>query len=489
MSAVAIMLIAGILGVTLAQLLGVTSRGSINYLHSAQALSLAQGGLNWEMMQLADTSDWDTAVNQAGIVLGPGTFDVALSNKARPQTDSITATRMDIAVNGKVTGSEGFNIQRAMSQRVFKLPSASKFALFWGRDVANLSFTNVSVSGDFWSVGTTNIPGSSKIADGSAYRPGTEDITGAGAYTEVSVGAFPYFSDFPGSTASHSTPPFNASYYSSLISDYNSREASCISGIDINQNTSLVLAGNTLCCRDFNTNGNIIISGNGFIVANRDILLHSQNPDSGTLTLSPSGGKIVLIAGRDILINSGQADTPVVIKPGVRMYSKSDGINTGEITIRNDTSNIDGALILAARRIIIQDSANIINSTLFLNDPGSAANNVLTITGAGTSVGTAAMPCSLISVGRGTPALQITTTASVAGLVYQRDANNLGRTNISGSSNANRVNIRGSVIANAFSANNISNADIIYDPSAIPDPPAEGFDGFATKKPDSWSGN
>ncbi len=488
-AAIGIMLIISVLSAVMASMLGVTSRGVLDNLRSSQAFGIAQGGLNWYMKQLADTTNWTTTTNQANVSLGQGTFDVALSNKASPYADSTTNTRMDISVTGKITGTDSVTIQRAMSQRVFKLPSAIKFALFWGRDVANFSFTNTAVSGDFWSIGTTSIPAGSVVTNGSAYRPTTEDITGAGTYTEVNVGAFPYFSNFSGSTLSHSTPPFNTAYYAALISDYNSREAACVSGVDINQNTSLVLTGNTLCCRDFNTNNTITISGNGYIVANRDILLHSANGDSGTLTFSPSGGSIVLIAGRDILINSNQADTPVIMNSGVRMYSKSEGINTGEITIRNDTTAIDVALILSNRNILVQNSANTTNSTLFLNDPGSATNNVLTITSAGTSVGTISGPCSVISIGRGTPSLQVTTTAGVTGLIYQRDTNNLGRTNISGTNNANRVSIMGSIIANAFSGNNISNANITYDSTAIPDPPPEGFDGFAAKKANSWSGN
>jgi len=485
----AIMLIIAVLTISMVSMLGVTSRQGLDSLRSAQALGLAQAGLNWYMTQLAATDDWDTTTNQTGIALGPGTLDVTLSNKASPQTDSTTATRMDISVTGKVTGTDGVTLQRTMAQRVWKLPSASKFVLFWGRDVANLTLTNTAISGDFWSIGSTSIPGSSSVTNGKAYRPAGENISGAGSYTAVDVGAFPYFSDFTGSTSSHSTPPFDATYYTGLTNDYDSREAACVTGTDIDQNTSLVLTGNTLCCRDFDTNGTITISGNGYIVANRDILLHTTNGDSGTLTFSPSGGNIILIAGRDILVNSNQADTPVTMNSGVRMYSKSDGSNAGEITIRNDTSNIDGALILAARRVIIQDSANITNSTLFVNDPGNATNNVLLIQDSGTSVGTAAAPCNVISIGRGTPTLNITDTASITGFIYQSDVNNLGRTNINGSSNANRVNITGTLIINGFAGNDIDDANITYDPTVIPDPPTEGFNGFATKEPDTWTGS
>jgi hypothetical protein len=485
---IAIMLITAALSTVLASLVAVTTRSTPDYLRSSQALGLAQAGLNWYMQRLCDTDDWTAEVDQAGVALGPGTFDVTLSNKASPQTDSTTATAMDVSVIGNVAGANGVTIKRTMAQRAWKLPSATKFALFWGRDVANLTFTNVTVNGDFWSIGSTTIGAGNSVLNGNAYRPATENISGGGTYTQVDIGSFPYFSDFSGSTATHSTPPFDAAYYTSLMSDYDGREAACVSGSDTDQNVSLVLAGNTICCRDFNTNNTITISGNGYIVANRDILLHSANGDSGTLTFSPSGGNIVLIAGRDILINSTQNDTSVTMNAGVRMYSKSDGATNGEITIRNDTTNIDGAQIMAARRIIIQSSANITDSTIFLNDPGSAANNFLRIEDSGTSVGTISAPCNVFSIGRGTPTLDINDTASVVGLMYQRDTNILGRTNIQGSNNANRVNITGSMIINGFNGNDIDNANITYNPDALPDPPLEGFNGFATKDPDSWSG-
>jgi hypothetical protein len=135
-------------------------------------------------------------------------------------------------------------------------------------------------------------------------------------------------------------------------------------------------------------------------------------------------------------------------------------------------------------------SPTITNSILFVNrNSNSATNNNLTVTGAVTVGNSATGPCSLISIARGTPALAITTTASVRGFIYQRDSGNAGFTNIAGTNSSSRVNIIGSIVANQFTSNAISNANITYDPTAIPDPPPEGFDNFATKDPDSWSGN
>ncbi|MEK6728076.1 MAG: hypothetical protein AABY28_05355 [Candidatus Omnitrophota bacterium] len=80
-------------------------------------------------------------------------------------------------------------------------------------------------------------------------------------------------------------------------------------------------------------------------------------------------------------------------------------------------------------------------------------------------------------------ALTVDTSANVTGLLYQYDTTNTGETDIASAT------ITGSLIANQFDGNSISSMTITYNPSAIPDPPPEGFDGFTTKKADSWSGN
>lgn len=495
-AAMAIMLIVAVMCVVLASMLGVTARGSLDYWRSTQAFALAQGGLNWYMEQLANTADWDTTVNQSGISLNPGTFDVVLSNKASPQSDATTATRMDIAVTGKMTGSDGQIVQRTMSQRVWKLPSASKFALYWGRRTGTtLTLTNVAIDGDYWSIGTTAIPAGSAVTDGSAYYPTTENITGAGTYTKVNVGAFPYFSGFTGSTSTYSTPAINSAYYTGLMTNYNSIISACSSSSTINQNANLTLTGNTVCCRTFNTNttgsGTVTISGNGIIVANRDIFLNTTNTNGRNLVITPSGGDILILAGRTLQVNTGTTGThSVTISSGARMYSESLSANTQLLDVQNPLTTIDGALLIADRRIQVRNGADITGSTLFVDQASSATNNVLTVTSSGTVVGSAAKPCSLISIAQGSPALAITTSPSVVGFVYQKNATAAtGFTNIAGTSSAARASITGTVIANQFTGNAISNANITYDPTAIPNPPPEGFDGFATKDPNSWSGN
>lgn len=488
-AAVAIMLLTAIFGVTLAQLSAVSSRGSSNYLRSSQSFGLAQAGLNWQMMQLATTADWDTLTSQT-VSLAGWIFNTSLSNWASPQTDSATATRLDLLITGQAIGTSGQNITRTMSQRALKLPSASKFALFWGRRTGStLTLSSSTISGDFWSQGSSTFSGSS-ISNGTAYCPSTETITGA-ASTAVTYNAdFGYFGNNQATFSStFSTPAITSTYYTGLISTYDTLISGCSSGTNINQNTNLTLTGNTICCNNFNTNTNnntnVTISGNGTIIADQSITLNSTSGTNRVLTISPSGGAIRILAARSLTINATSGVNSVTINSGTRLYSASNSANTQLTTINNNNTNINGALILAKRRIIVQNSANITGSTLFLTYPGDTTNNYLQITGSGTSVGTLVSPCNLISIARasGTPsALTVDTSASVSGLLYQYDTANTGSTRL------NSATITGSIIANQFQGNAITSSTITYNPSAIADPPPEGFNNFATKKANTWDG-
>ncbi|MCX5713124.1 MAG: hypothetical protein NTY47_08755, partial [Candidatus Omnitrophica bacterium] len=386
----AIMVITAALCTVLASLVAETTRATPDYLRSSQALGLAQAGLNWYMQRLAGVVNWTAEVNQTGVALGPGTFDVTLSNKALPQTDSTTATAMDVSVTGNVTGANGVTIKRTMAQHVWKLPSASKFALFWGRRTGtNLTLSSSTINGDYWSQGSSTFTGST-INKGTAYRPATESITGV---TSTAI-SYPYFSNFTGATSTFSTPALNTAYYTGLITTYNTAISGCSSSSTVNQNTNLVLTGNTVCCRTFNTNStnnsNVTISGNGIIVANRDITLASTSGTNRTLTITPSGGNILILAGRTLTINAATGSNVVTINSGTRIYSADNNTTADLTTINNNNTNINGSIILANRRTIVQNSANITGSTLFVNYPGDTTNNYLQVTGSGTSVGTAA---------------------------------------------------------------------------------------------------
>jgi hypothetical protein len=248
---------------------------------------------------------------------------------------------------------------------------------------------------------------------------------------------------------------------------------------------------------------NVKISGSGVIVANGAVNLNaSANNATRVLNITPSGGDIVIIAKTNLTVGNGGSvvNATTTDTAGIRMYSASTGVTTGLVTITGSGVNMNSGgsaynkmLILAKRRLYVQSASKLYHSTLFVDYPANITNNVLNITASGTTVGSTSAPCSVISIAMANPALIINSGASVTGLVYQYDSANSGTTRITGATSGVVANIRGSLIANQFYNNVIGTAGstttITYDPTAIPDPPPEGFGGFATKEPNSWSGN
>ncbi len=489
--AVAIMLIAATMTAVLASLLGVGARSSVDTLSSLRAYAIAQGGLNWQARILGQSANWSALSNQTDIPLGTGTFSVWLSNQSVP-AEGGGATSVEVTVTGTVSAAQN-NVTRTVSQRFLKVPAAATFALFWGRRTGSTaSFSSVSVSGDYWSQGTTNIPSGSGVSNGTAYRPDTEDITGAGTYAESNV-TYPYFGNLSGTNATYSMPPFDASAYLALMNSYNATIGSCISGATINQNANLVLNGTTVCCQTFNTNtvsgSSVTISGTGVIVANRDVTLCTAGGSGRRLTIMPVGGPIVILAGRSLSVNSSGGANQVAVAAGGYFYARSSTNTAQLLQVNNAQTAIDGALLLGYRRVAVGSGAVVTDSTLFVNRASSSTNNALTITGTATTVGTAAAPCSVISFGRADPALDILNTASVTGLVYQNEFSNSGTARLVGQTGANRISLRGSVIVNQFRSAAVSNANFVYDPASLPVPPPAGFPGSATPQAGTWDGN
>jgi hypothetical protein len=223
------------------------------------------------------------------------------------------------------------------------------------------------------------------------------------------------------------------------------------------------------------------ISGSGSIGTNQNsataIALGSSSSGTRSLTVTPSGGTITFSSSRGITIASGTSTT---LNSGVNLYSAGNA--NERIYINNSNTIVSGATIFGNRAITVQSGADVLNSTLYVDYPGTGTNNVLTITGSGTVVGDAATgPCSIISMGRADPSLYIYSSATVRGLVYQYDAADSGSVRL-----ASSANITGCVIANELYGPSFSSTTITYDQSAIPDPPPQGFAGFASADVNTW---
>lgn len=463
--AIVIMLMLAVIGVTLVSLLGVTSRASLDQVRSSQALGIAQGGLNWYAMYLAGLSDWTAAAAQTDVALGVGAFDVAINSQ--------TAATIYITVTGKVAGTGGAVIKRTMSQRFSNFTGAAKYALFWGyRTGTSVSLTGTSVSGNYWSAGSSVINSPSAVTNGVVYYPTSDTVSGSGTYLAQSV------------TTPPAMPAIDYTYYTNIMTGWDTTLAAISGSTSTIWNTDHVLAGGiTIIQRDFITRGTMTISGYGTIACGRDMLLHTNN--SGTLTISPSGGRITFLCTRTMTVGSIGA-TINGNTGGTDFYASNIGGAVSMVSVTQPTTTLRDCNIWSERRIMIQGGAKIYGANLFLTYPNNTTNNYLRITGAGTTVGSLASPCTVVSGGRnsgaGRGSLSLDTGASVTGLVYQYDAGNLGSAYI------NNATITGTTIVNKVNNNAITSSTLTYDPAAIPDPPPTGFSGSPNTKVNSWDG-
>jgi hypothetical protein len=232
---------------------------------------------------------------------------------------------------------------------------------------------------------------------------------------------------------------------------------------------------------DFDTDGTVSVTGYGYIVCSDagNVLLHNTNGDSGTFTATPSGGNIYFLSGDSMTINSTQNDTDVILNSGCFLYSCNPSGTDDMITIRNEDTSIDGATIIAERRIVVQSGADITNSILYVDYAGSSTNNFLQITGASTTVSG-----SVISRGRNNTALSINSSAAVTGLAYQYNGLGSGRTVVNGNST-----ITGALVVRQFNSDSFGPATVTYDADSLPSPLPPGFQSSGVKvESGSWDG-
>ena len=428
---------------------------------SMQAYAIAVGGKEWYLEQLEADNDWTDEASQADIALGPGSFDIVVN--------SVSANSVSFTVTGAVTGYVDQTVQRQISLSAKRLPKASRFAVFWGEDTgSNLQLKSSTINGNFWSRGNTDVDRRSLVS-GISYCPDIRSITGDGTFTEQKIN-LPY----------PDMPQIEQTSYNDLMNFFDSYINSYGTGSDIGQNSDLVLNGEIIGCRDFITDRNITISGYGYIVASRDILLHSDRKDRGTLTISPSGGNIYFLAGENIVVNSTDRDTNIFVTGDVNnaayLYSRAQTAESQLVDIQGNsrtTTNITSAFILARRCIIVEDGSDLSACTLYVSVAPSGTN-FLQITDSGTTVSG-----NIISLSRQNPGLIINNSASVTGFIYHW-GDNTGYTTL------DRATINGSVIASQFGNSNITNSTITYVSSGFFANPPDGFNGYVMAEPNSW---
>ncbi|MFC1703887.1 hypothetical protein ACFL1E_03770 [Candidatus Omnitrophota bacterium] len=256
----------------------------------------------------------------------------------------------------------------------------------------------------------------------------------------------------------------------------------------INGSKNFLMRGNTSIASNnfelylddnFDTNGNNVnVSGYGYIVCSNNgrILLHHENSDSGKFTVTPSSGDIFFLSGDSMEVNSNRFDTDVEMKPGCFLYSRNPSGNRDELVVRSSNTTIDGATLIAERRLIVQNGAKVTNSELYVATASTNQNNDLQITGMYTNVSGL-----VISRGRRHPSLIINNSASVTGLVYQYGTATRGRAQVAGGST-----ITGGLWVCQFHNTTFGPATVTYGLSDILAALPEGFGAFASQEPYTW---
>ncbi|MBI4431277.1 MAG: hypothetical protein HY587_06170 [Candidatus Omnitrophica bacterium] len=472
---IVLLLFIGMAAVVSSSLVGTGNIGGANVVQSAQALAAAHAGKEWYLEQIQGDPDWTT--NEAALTnnaLGTGFFDISVASRI--------PTRIIFTSTGRVINPEGLTVRRRMTVTARKLPPAFQFALFEGSntgvqfDIPDVVGNTCVITGDSWFRGSDVNLRAGSTHNGIIYVPNSALVTGCS-----------------GSCSAKSVPPplltmpvISTTPYTSLMDSYDTTIGSSTCAGTTTQSVNLTLTGNTITSCNFTTSGAITISGTGTIVARQNLNLHTGA--AGSLTVTPAGGDIRFLAGRNLTVGT---TVPVTLNkealgPGVcRLYSRAGnsaatpGGNTGQLVdIIGANTQIHGAHIYARRRIQIRAGSDVDQaSVLFIWRADSNTNNQIIITATGSTVNG-----SVLSMGRNNPNLQIISGASVTGLVYSFDTGNNGRIAL------NNCTITGSVVADRYLGDDIRRATITYSPASFPDPLPEGFDGFVMKEPDSWDG-
>jgi hypothetical protein len=434
------------------------TESSLGFSQSIQAHAIAIAGKEWYFEQLENDSDWSDEVNQADIALGPGGFDIAIN--------SASNNRVSFTVTGKIQGPSNQIVQRQISLEVRKYLKPFLFALFWGRDTGSfLQLIDSTIDGNLWSRGTTNVERRSSVSD-VAYCPNNEDIIGSGIYRKQKIN--PPYPDMP---------EIDDAYYKDLIRTFNKYIKKYKD--DYYLTTDLVLNGDIIECKNFFTNGNISISGNGYIVATEDINLHSTIQANGNLTISPSGGSIYFLAGETLYVNSTRNDTNVIINSGpiadnrVYLYARQRKTKI-PLTIqkhRTTTTDINSAFIIG-KGISVLDGSQLKGCILYMHE------NELQISDSNTSVSGA-----ILALSNAEPGLIIDNGAEAAGFVYYLGEGSRG------SAYLDNATIRGSVVSSQFLNNQINNCTVIYDPASLPYSLPIGSIEEVVVEPESWNDN
>lgn len=447
-----------------------------NLLQATQALALANAGAQWYLEGLENDTDWTNETTQT-LSLGTGSFTISIVSAA--------ATEVRFTSTGTVTSNlTGTDLRRTVTTTARKLPSSFRFAVYQGLDPGvNFSITQnganpSTITGNVWSMGSVSVSNATNsVTGGFVFVPSTETVSGAGTYTAKSVS-----SPFP------AMPVITTTFYTNLIATYNTAIDAGSSSTDTTINNANFNVSGTVVRRNFTTTGTVNITGNGTLVVLRDTRLHGGTGlGVSTLNITPDvGGSLTFLSGRSLTIGSDNDNPTITINPGCSFYSRAQTATNQLITVRGANTTLNNSLVIANRRILVQEGANITNdATLFVNYPGSNTNNFIDIVG---DNNVTSVDGTLISIARNDPGLRLrgtTTTKSenqITGLVYAYGSATTGYCQV------DAATVSGSLVCHRFNSNRIRNSNVTYSLASLPATLPTGFDSYVSEEDNSWDG-
>ena len=386
--AMLLMLILSAAGLIVISLLGrSTIMSASGVLNSKKAQHIARAGMNWYIRTILQ----DPA-NQDWSLLDPGSPEVRAFGSGIiyviPANDQATRNKIDILAGGLVPGEQR-NYTHVITCTVRKLPSVfSSFAYYLGEDRGNthhLYDTN-TVNGDTWTAANEIVFQSTVNGTGYVAQGNTLSITSGSVGNIIEV-------DNPPDHIPAITNDIYRDRMDVLSSQMDTYDATADwSGVvDEVRTTDLNLTvEGPLVYNNFTARNNIKITGSGRITAAGNINLATSILGLGVTVEPDPGGVIELFAQGNILCGDAGPCNINGTGGNVILYSRSQngaGPTNSFVRFIWFTAQVNGALILARRRILVQFGADISNSELYVDDfPGAATTNVIDVNGAGTNI-------------------------------------------------------------------------------------------------------
>jgi len=300
--------------------IGFRIKESGNRVSEIESFYVAEAGLNKAIWYLGTSTgsggkglDWRTTGTYEAY--GWGSFSLIV------QTSTVTGEVL-IVSTGEVTG-----IRKTVSQVVATggYPSAFDYAVF-NNGSLNLS-GNAEINGDVFVNGNTVFSGSATVANGYAYHPAGDTVSGHGTYTD---GGTP--DPVP------SFPSLDTSYYSGQITTAQDQSA----GNQTYNNTTVNLGGGTVYVNgDINVSGTTTFNGPGVVVASGAINFSGNTYTSGGVRFISAG--TLSISGNQYTQDSLYYSNTAIAASGNTRVNVG-GFISGGTTSLNGNINVSGLI-------------------------------------------------------------------------------------------------------------------------------------------------